>query len=99
MAVVALETSEQLSRALGEAIVRIWGRLPPNLQNRLFEEAVTSRLAYPLNTPSALDVISRDDRDASRGTHEHGGARHDARPPWRCDIPDRSEPPSYACTP
>jgi hypothetical protein len=42
MAVVALETSEQLSRALGEAIVRIWGRLPPNLQNRLFEEAVTS---------------------------------------------------------
>jgi hypothetical protein len=37
MAVVALEISEQLSRALGEAIVRIWGRLPPNLQNRLLK--------------------------------------------------------------
>ena len=43
MAVIALEPSEQLSRALGEAVVRIWGRLPPNLQNRLFEEAVTSQ--------------------------------------------------------
>jgi hypothetical protein len=42
MAVIALETSEQLSRALGEAVVRIWGRLPPDLQNQLFEEAVTS---------------------------------------------------------
>ena len=36
------ETSEQLSRALGEAVVRIWGHLPNKLQNRLFEEAVTS---------------------------------------------------------
>jgi len=43
MAVIALETSEQLSRALGDAVVRIWGRLPPHLQNRLFEEAVTSQ--------------------------------------------------------
>jgi hypothetical protein len=42
MAVIALETSEQLSRALGDAVVRIWGGLPPDLQNRLFEEAVTS---------------------------------------------------------
>jgi hypothetical protein len=41
MAVIAVETSEQLSHALGEAVVRIWGRLPANLQNRLFEEAVT----------------------------------------------------------
>jgi len=24
-------------------VVRIWGRLPPCLQNRLFEEAVTSQ--------------------------------------------------------
>ena len=43
MAVIALETSEQLSRALGDAVVRIWGALPPALQNRLFEEAVTSQ--------------------------------------------------------
>jgi hypothetical protein len=42
MAVIAPETSEQLSRALGEAVVRMWGRLPPDLQNQLFEETVTS---------------------------------------------------------
>jgi hypothetical protein len=43
MDLIAHETSEQLSRALGDAVVRIWGRLPPDLQNRLFEEAVTSQ--------------------------------------------------------
>jgi hypothetical protein len=43
MAVIALETSEQLSRALGEAVVRIWGRLPPGLQSQLFEAAVTTQ--------------------------------------------------------
>ena len=42
MAAIALETSEQLSRALGNAVVRIWGRLSPDLQNMLFEEAVAS---------------------------------------------------------
>jgi hypothetical protein len=42
MAMIALETSEQFSRALGDAVIRIWSRLPPNLQNQLFEEAVTS---------------------------------------------------------
>ena len=29
MAVIALRFQEQFSRALGEAVVRIWGRLPP----------------------------------------------------------------------
>jgi hypothetical protein len=43
MAVRSYETSEELSRALGEAVVRIWGGLPADLQNRLFNEAVTSR--------------------------------------------------------
>jgi hypothetical protein len=31
--------SEQLCRALGEAVVRIWGLLPPEVQHHLFEEA------------------------------------------------------------
>ena len=31
--------SEQLSRSLGEAVVRIWGLLPPEVQQHLFEEA------------------------------------------------------------
>ena len=43
MAVIALGTSEQLSCALGDAVVRIWGRLPPDLQTWLFEEAGTFR--------------------------------------------------------
>lgn len=29
MPVIADETPEQLSRALGDAVVRIWGHLPP----------------------------------------------------------------------
>lgn len=43
MAVIALEVSDQLARALGDAVVRMWGRLPAALQNRLFEEAVGSQ--------------------------------------------------------
>ena len=43
MTVRSYETSEELSRALGEAVVRIWGGLPADLQNRLFQAAVTSR--------------------------------------------------------
>jgi len=31
--------SERLSRTLGEAVVRIWGVLPPAVQQHLFEEA------------------------------------------------------------
>ena len=38
MDLIAHETSEQLSRALGDAVVRIWGRLPPDLQNRAFSK-------------------------------------------------------------
>jgi hypothetical protein len=38
----SLETSEQLSRALGEAVVRMWGHLPNKLQTRLFNEAVNA---------------------------------------------------------
>jgi hypothetical protein len=33
--------SEQLSQALGEAVVRIWGLLPPDVQQHLFEEATS----------------------------------------------------------
>jgi len=43
MAMIALEISDQLARALGDAVVRMWGQLPADLQNRLFEEAVNSQ--------------------------------------------------------
>lgn len=37
------DTSKQLSRALGEAVVRLWGLLPPDVQHHLFEEACSHR--------------------------------------------------------
>ncbi len=33
-------TAEQLTRALGEAVIRIWSNLPQDVQNHLFQEAV-----------------------------------------------------------
>ena len=36
-------TADQLTRALGEAVIRIWSNLPQDVQNHLFQEAVTSQ--------------------------------------------------------
>ena len=36
------ETADQLTRALGEAVVRLWSRLPQEVQHQLFEQAATS---------------------------------------------------------
>jgi hypothetical protein len=35
--------TEQLTRALGEAAIRIWSNLPQGVQIQLFEEAVASQ--------------------------------------------------------
>ena len=35
--------TEHLTRALGEAVIRIWSNLPQEVQNHLFQEAVTSQ--------------------------------------------------------
>jgi hypothetical protein len=35
--------ADQLTRALGEAVIRIWSNLPQDVQNHLFQEAVTSQ--------------------------------------------------------
>ena len=35
--------TDQLTRALGEAVIRIWSNLPQEVQNHLFQEAVTSQ--------------------------------------------------------
>ena len=35
-------TANQLTRALGEAVIRIWSNLPQHVQLHLFQEAVTS---------------------------------------------------------
>ena len=36
-------TADQLTRALGEAVIRIWSNLPQDVQLHLFHEAVTSQ--------------------------------------------------------
>jgi len=43
MIVIPSVVTEQLSGALGEAVVKMWARLPHTVQHDLFEEAVTSR--------------------------------------------------------
>jgi hypothetical protein len=35
--------TEQLTRALGEAVIRIWSDLPQDVQDRVFKEVVASR--------------------------------------------------------
>ena len=35
-------TANQLTRVLGEAVIQLWSNLPQAMQNRLFQEAVTS---------------------------------------------------------
>lgn len=36
-------TSEQFARALGEAVLKLWGDIPTGLQTRLFREATTAQ--------------------------------------------------------
>lgn len=43
MGVIIPETSEQLSGVLGEAVVKLWSRLPPDVQHDLFEEVAKLR--------------------------------------------------------
>jgi hypothetical protein len=43
MDTIPRDTADQLIKALGEAVVRIWSNLPQDVQHRLFEEAITSK--------------------------------------------------------
>ena len=43
MDTIPRDTADQLTRALGEAVVRIWSDLPQDVQHHLFEEAITSK--------------------------------------------------------
>jgi hypothetical protein len=42
MAATPQQNSDQLAHALGEAVVRLWSRLPHDVQQRLFEEAISA---------------------------------------------------------
>ena len=42
MTLISYETfGQDFSRDLGEAVVRLWGLLPPDVQHHLFEEAAS----------------------------------------------------------
>ena len=43
MNVISHDTKRELARALGEAVLRIWSRLPNDIQHDLFEAAVKSQ--------------------------------------------------------
>ena len=69
MEVISHEISQQISHALGEAIVRIWGRLPQVVQHDLFEETLKSlgesmrpQLAVFLHDKHARTVASITER-------------------------------------
>lgn len=59
------ETSDQFSRALGEAVVKMWGHLPNTLQSRLFEEAVTAHDDSALRPQLAVYLHGKHPRTAA----------------------------------
>jgi hypothetical protein len=51
-------TEAKLTRALGEAAVRIWSYLPPDVQHDLFEEVITE-LGESMRQPLAIFLHGR----------------------------------------
>ena len=51
------DTSGQLARALGEAVLKLWGDIPTGLQTRLFREATT---AQDVNVRPQLAIFLHD---------------------------------------
>ena len=48
--------TEQLTQALGEAVIRIWSDLPQDVKNRLFKEAVASRGESDRSSPFSFTI-------------------------------------------
>lgn len=63
MGTISNRTEEQLTCALGKAVVEIWSYLPPDVQHNLFEEAVTP-LGEGMRQPLALFLHDRHVRTA-----------------------------------
>jgi hypothetical protein len=40
---LSIETQERVFRALGHAVAKVWSRLPQDIQQEVFEEAVMSQ--------------------------------------------------------
>jgi hypothetical protein len=56
-------TKEQLARALGEAVIRLWSNLPQDIQDLLFKEAVASQ-GEPLRSQLAIFLHDKHSRTA-----------------------------------
>lgn len=67
MSVTMQQTSDQMSRALGEAVVKLWSRLPQDVQHDLFEEA--ARLGGSEIRPQ-LAVFLHGQHSRTRAAHE-----------------------------
>jgi hypothetical protein len=53
----------ELTRALGEAVIRIWSNLPQDVQIRLFEEAIASQ-GEPIRSQLAVFLHDNHSRTA-----------------------------------
>jgi hypothetical protein len=58
--------TEQLTRALGEAVIRIWSNLPQDVQNHLFQEAVASQ-GESMRSQLAVFLHDKHSRTADSG--------------------------------
>ena len=72
--------TEQLRRALGEAVIRIWSNLPQEVQDHLFNEAVASQ-GESIRSQLAVFLHDKHSRtsDPLGDPRENGGAGQ----PWR----------------
>ena len=50
------DAADQLTRALGEAVIRIWSSLPQDVQNHLFQEARQDESQGEINKIAACDL-------------------------------------------
>src|SRR5262249_1168210 len=75
-------TADQLTRALGEAVIRIWSNLPQDVQLHLFQEAVTSQ-GESIRAQLAVFLRDKDPRtsDPLASARERRGA--DSLGGWR----------------
>jgi hypothetical protein len=54
----------ELTRALGEAVIRIWSNLPQDVQIQLFEEAIASQ-GEPIRSQLAVFLHDKHSRTAN----------------------------------
>lgn len=67
MGAIVQQTPEMLARTLGEAVVKLWSRLPHDVQHDLFEEAAT---VHGDATRTQLAVFLHDHHARTRASNE-----------------------------